>query len=351
MFHAGVLASTLQGYIATVISLFGWLHETYGSAAQQAPATQQAVVSVLLDRCLAVLAADCSPETLADARHAHCVMAKFLANAVCVPCLAGELEQRLDQPRGAAYVQQALQVVAALPLQPSAAGQADTFGEQHAGAVALLAHLCSQWVGMPGGSSIDPKWSIMEALPRIATMVAGLSANSAIPATRLAHICQQLQTPVLFANRLLRTIDSNRQLAAYAAAADASLRLVPSLWQLHERCQVLDEPPVRFAPSLLAQQLVVLLDKADAAAAYCKASQCGTQPLASDEQLLRQLWALHTSLCRLVAWLAADPSGARAELLPGGRAHAGFALVEWLGAVRFVVVTMVARGIENGVLR
>lgn len=145
--------------------------------------------------------------------------------------------------------------------QLGAAGQAETFGEQHAGAVALLAYLCSQWAGLPGGSSIDPKWSIMEALPRIATTVAALCTNSTIPATRLAHICQQLHTPVVFANRLLRTIDNDRQLATYAAAADASLRLVPSLWQLHERCQVLDEPPVRFAPCLLAHQLVVLMDK------------------------------------------------------------------------------------------
>lgn len=66
---------------------------------------------------------------------------------------------------------------------------------------------------------------------------------------------------------------------------------------------------------------------------------------------MRQLWALHTTLCRLVAWVAADPSGARAALLPGGRAHAGFALVEWLGAVCVVVVTVVARGVENGELR
>ena len=64
------------------------------------------------------------------------------------------------------------------------------------------------------------------------------------------------------------------------------------------------------------------------------------QPLADSEQLLRQLWALHTSMCRLVVWLAADPSGTRAALLPANL-H-GAAMLCWLDNVLFSV-TKVSR--------
>ncbi|PRW60748.1 starch binding domain-containing [Chlorella sorokiniana] len=139
--ETGTVATTLQSFIAVAISLLGWLSNSYTSAMQQAPGTQHAVLSVLLDRCLPLLSADCSAETLADPSHPHCGIAEFLPQAVGVPCLESELERRMGRRQGAAYIRQALQLVAALPLQPGAAEEMPgAFGEQHA-AIKLMGGL------------------------------------------------------------------------------------------------------------------------------------------------------------------------------------------------------------------
>lgn len=140
---AGWQASCLEDYAAVAYYFCGIHCEAYRSALKQAPALQHAVLSVLLDRCLQLLAADCSPETIADESHPHSALSINLGPALASPCLESKLAAVMQQSGSAALIQQALRVVAALPLHRSAAAATSScFGEQHAAAATLLGCLC-----------------------------------------------------------------------------------------------------------------------------------------------------------------------------------------------------------------
>ena len=151
------------------------------------------------------------------------------------PCLSSELGRRLRMPQE--FVQQALQVIAALPLQRSpGAAISDTFGGQHAGAALLLGTLCFYTSSLPAGPAPTETWQL-EAVPRITALLAALAADDNIPLEQLAQVCFGLH---LAAGKLLVElphISSDSQLAPWAAAADAALRVMPALLRLHERCQ------------------------------------------------------------------------------------------------------------------
>ena len=345
--------SCLSCYADVVRALLGFLPDAYATAMQQAPATQQAVLSVLLDRCLPLLAADCSPETLANDRHQHMSLACFLAYALHAPCLARQLVERLGQPQGSPHIQQALQVVAALPLQRSPASvEGGTFGEQHAGAAALLTTLCRNSPACLTSGGTEPARQLLVALPHVAAVLAALAANSSVSAAHVARFCTLMHVATKLLLGRQAPISSDSQLGVWAAACDAAVRLVPSMLQLHERCQSLDKELLRPAPLLLSQQLVGLLDEGIAAANYTTAKYSATkEPSVADEQLVRQLWALHTSMCRLVAWLAADPSSARAAMLPGGEVQGTNALLAALSRVRFVLMVEGGVSVDQGGLR
>ena len=331
--------------------LFEQAHAYY-DAMKQAPATQQAVLSVLLDRCLPLLAADCSPETLADARHIHTQLASNLGCAVCSPCLQRELQQRMDQPQAANYIRHALRVVTALPLRRSSAALPGMYGEQHKGSAVLLARLCSpgQRAMLPDSDCVALAWSFVEALPRIAAVVAALAADDGVLAEQLAQICMALQrAAAALLYQGLTAISSGSQLAAWAAACDATLRLAPSLLQLQERCQQLERESWQQAPLLLFHQL---LDVAPLAASACDHIDAqGMQSGAAHAQVTRQLWALHTNACRMLAWLAADCSGVRTAALASRPDHGVVMLLELLSDVRYVLLNMAERSVEQGELR
>ena len=348
--HADLQCNALGSYAAVVRALLCFLPEAYTSAVQQAPAVPQAVLSVLLDRCLPLLAADCSPDTLADDRHPHMSLACFLFSAVGSACLQSELARRMKQPQGAAVIQQALQVLAALPLQRSPASvEAASFGEQHVGAATLLCQLCTVGSELPTTRLASLARQLVAALPRIATVVAALAADSSIITRLLAQMCFSLCVAVPILHSELPAITSNGQLAAWAAAANAALRLVPALLQLHERFQVLVGHSLPRAAQFLLLQLVATTD----GPSMCTAASAAKlrQPAAPDEQLVRQLWALHTSMCRLVAWLAADPSGDRAAMVASGGVPCAALLLQRLSLLRFIVLLEASRCSEAGLLR
>lgn len=290
----------------------------YRDVVQQAPAVQQAVLSVLLDRCLARLASDCSPETLAGDIHPHTFIAWSLAFALHSPCVEGGLVARLLQPQGAVHLQRAAHAIAALPARCSDASPAGTRGAQHLGLIALLRCLCkpSDSISLPASTLQAASWVYVEALPGIATMLAGLAADGSIPALRLAVICFQLLAADSVLLGKMLAIRNDSQLAAWAAAADATLRLMPTLLQLHERCQCLDDNDLRQAPLTLSQQCLALLMNVVSAQQYMRQQRGGEEPAPTDGQLAVQLWLLHTRVCRLLTWVAADSSGARCALLP-----------------------------------
>ena len=317
---------------------------------QQAPATQQAVLSVLLDRCLPLLAADCSPEALADVSHTRTHLAWSLASAAISPGLNEALIERLQQPQAAASLRQAVRVVASLPRRRGAAGTAGTFGGQHAGAALLLARLCISG-NLPASTAAAASQQLVAALPGIAATLAALADDDSIPAEQLAGFCCGLQQASNALLGQLPAIRSDSQLAAWAAAADASVRLVPTLLRLRERW-LAPEQDWRQVPAQLSQQLLGLLESAESVAEYVAAkAQVQQQSVAANMELARQLWALHTSLCRLVAWLAAGPSGARTALLPQGDEPSIAHLLQWFSAVRYATVSEAVTAYEEGTLR
>ncbi len=313
------------------------------------------MLSVLLDHCLPLLAADCTPETIADTGHLHCTLSTRLGLVLGSPCLASELAARMQQPGSVAYLQQALRVVAALPLYRSAAAATPRqFGQQHMGAAQLLAVLCA-----PGGSSRlaestgrEVAWRFVEAAPHIAAVLAALAADDGIEAWQLAQMCDGLAAAAAALLTRLPDISSDSQLAAWAAACGATVRLKPTLLELHERCQSASREFLQRAPLHLAGRLASLLDEVSGAFIYTGAKHAAPQAAAAaNEQLVRQLWAVHTSMCRLVAWLAADPSGGRAEVLPGGSADGIVWLLQGFSSVRHILLMEAGCAIDEGILR
>ncbi|KAI7844406.1 hypothetical protein COHA_002000 [Chlorella ohadii] len=103
-------ARTLVKYASVVQLLLAYLPDAYNTAVQQSPATQQAVLSVLLDRCLPLLAADSSADTLADETQPVYDLALCLGYALDAHCLEQGLTARMQQPTSAAYIRKALQM-------------------------------------------------------------------------------------------------------------------------------------------------------------------------------------------------------------------------------------------------
>ena len=363
---AELRVNLLAQYAAVVHALLAVQAGTYRDAMQQAPATQQAVLSVLLDRCLPLLAADCSPETLADATLPHAVLLQQLAAAVCSRCLASELNRRLEQPQGAAHIQQALQVVAALPPHRPSAAEGGEFGKQHEGACHMLFFLCAPGGGdLPAHTTAAAVWPFLEALPQLAVMLKGVALDDGIPAERQSTICQALLAAGTFLLDQAPVFSRDSQLASWAAACDAAVRLAPVMMMLHERSQPQDRVQ---RPQQLSQLLVRLLGSAAIAAAYVDAQRSGQEAAVPDKRLTRQLWALHTSVCRLVAWLDASPTAAQllvhsysasveqrheyGDVMAFLRnVQAASELLEGFSALRFCLLDEARRCMDAGMLR
>ncbi|KAI7844408.1 hypothetical protein COHA_002002 [Chlorella ohadii] len=336
-------------YAELARSFLAGLTQTYSAALQQLPATQQAVLSVLLDRCLPVLAAGSSPDTLANEMHSAYGLAVCLGYALESPCLRSELAARMQQPASAAYLQQALQVVAALPLHRRQADTGGMFGAPHAGTALLLGRLCNCG-GLPASTAAAAAWPFVEAMPHLAAMLAAVAADDSISVNQLAVACYGVQLASYWMVQHLPPISTDSQLAAWAAAVDASVELEPLLLQLQERCRSVPDEALQEAPLRLSRQLLVLLAGAGAASAHVKGKLAAAQPAAADERLTRQLWALHTSMCRLVAWLAADPGGGRAALLANDRMPGMAYLLQGFSRVRQALVGEATRALKEGLL-
>ncbi len=255
----------------------------------------------------------------------------------------------MQQPKAAAYIQQAMRVVAALPLQRRAADTPGRFGAQHASAALLLGHVCS--AELPDSTAAAAVWPFVEAVPRLAALLAALAADDSTPVNQLSVLCYGLRLTAGALLHQLPTLSGNSRLAAWAAAGDASLRLVPVLLQLHERCRSVSGEHLQQAPLHLSQNLLCVVDAAGLAAMHVAEKVRAAQPPAADEQLTRQLWSLHTSMCRLVAWLAADPTGARAAVLPLATLQGAALPLHWLSALRYMAMEEGMCASDEGLLR
>ena len=290
------------------------------------PLVQQAAVAVLLDCCLPLLqnVAATRPELLvADSTHHS--LAACLAKVLSTASLQPALVQRMGRAGGSAHLEQSIQVLESLALSTVTGKPSQRAAHKcTAGSLALSALCCMYCSSQPlAATRAAAAWRYLEALPQVAAMLVRVATDPAEPESDLALLCGSLSLSTDALLEQLPATSNDEQLLAWAKAAHAATRLVPALVQLRERCT--DPPPSprqqqqqqQHGVVKLAHSLFRALWGRGARHASQYASQSGPHAAQQQacEQLNRQLWLLHTSMCRLFHFLASTQAF---WLLPGG---------------------------------
>lgn len=313
----------------------------YAEALLGQPATQHSVMAVLLDCCLPLLVRASSPEAHHDLKTAVDALLALSVSALEAPALEAALVQQMSRPGSEAYLQQALQVIAALPLSPGDDAGVHAACERQAAATSLLAALCCPHVSDDAIASARAAaaWPFVRALPQMLARLTSLanSCSHGIPDDRLAVLCHRL---AMAAEMLLQRppgITTDDDLGAWAAAAAALVQALPAMRQLGNS----NYQPLQQALQLLLSQLQnhLLARGANAAALHikrCTSSAQARQTAPVSSQATKQLQQLHSTLCRLCHASPADGQ----ILLPISN-----------GLLRYVLMPMATCGIEHGLLR
>lgn len=344
----------MGGFVSVMRSLLSPPNEVRGSFAFQPVCDavladaelQQAVVAALLERCLPCLAANASQAAFSTYGSApYSTLCSFFP-AVEAASLRMALQLALRQPGGTAHLRQALSLIPALPLERSVGPGAELFGEQHASVVLLLATLGGPDIAPADGTAAEWQaacWSFMQSLPRVAALILILEEQG-----RALAVCLGLGMAAAKLLWFFNSITNQAELACWAAAADAAVRLQPMLTRLH----ALSASNPIFSVASVAHLLLmgVLVDGANAAAGYLDHLCNSHQPFAAgDAQLARLMWQLHSRLCKLVHWLACGDNHA---VLPFASAARGMQLlIPALTIVRSGLVDADNHGCAPGVLR
>ena len=278
-----------------------------------------------------------------------------LVGALGMPSLKPAVQRCLHQHGGAALVQLAADIMQALPVARPAGIGRDDFMRTHAGSIRLLSRLC-RWIDTPlqlpaeasgrggaqstrGSTASDSSatgagssqtaadvqaaaWAVIHLLPHLAALLRELACSDAFSQYQLAEVCNAIAVALCLL-QAFKGPGSLDQLAAWAAAADAGLRLLPLLVQLGARwrqrqpdpllpAELHDSASVHFS-TLLLDVWMRHVEKARQCASSHLHQLAAGSPAADETQLppvARQLWQLHTTSCRLVHWLAAEGAAA-----------------------------------------
>ena len=254
------------------------------------------------------------------------------------------LRSRICQPGGAALVHYAARIIRGLPLTRPASMQPGLFAQSHNSALQLLELTAGAMAYVPEGSAPpsaceqggssggdggsgsaavvsasaeeqqEAAWHVVRLVPHLAELVRSLAADASFPGDRLASACTSFHTALhlLFELR----IASREQLASYAAAADAALRLQPMLVALYASWR---QQGWR-VPADLSQMLQMLwCEGIRAVHAWQKEEASGVGhrgPPPVPAPLARNMWQLHSTSCRFVHWL--DATAGDSRCLPAG---------------------------------
>ena len=293
---------------------------------------------MLLGCCLPTVAAAMQA---AAAAGAPCIelaahMLHRLPRTLRHPSLKAVVEQRLQGPPVVEAVQAAVAVVQALPLPRPPGMEAGLFVQLHINA-ALLLYACTlpmaeklraeqgggstPAAGLPAGSSDHRQqaaWQLVALVPRLASAIQVLAddpdAATAYPddpdawSRKLSAVCEGLAGAVRLLRCLAEQPASPAQLASWAAAAAAGLRLQPLLLQLDASFQQRGlgtggngtafngaQQVSAVLLSHLFQGMPSLQEQGDAAAADSATAQ---------RSLALRLWELHSTAARLCHFLA-----------------------------------------------
>ena len=164
-------------------------------------------------------------------------------------------------------------------------------------------------------------WEVVRLVPNVALVLRQLAAggSSACTQDRLAGAFAGYAAALQLVGSRQGGIRSWDELGAWAAAADAELRLLPLLADLDARWRHLApaEQPcelLRTAPCELSLQLVsAVWQRAASAASVWVIGDGVDEPAAAiaseaPAALSQRLWQLHSTACRMVLWLAARSS-------------------------------------------
>lgn len=368
---AGTPAGTVAGILSQFVAVLHVLltAEPYARHREWLagdPALQQAVADLLLShsfatlRELAAVAHDDEGATV----HALQIM-RLLPDILWHPSLAAAVKRHWQAPYGAAAFQDAAGIVEALPLHRPASMSAAHFVQLHDLAVELL-RVCSQgifeadggrWRQMEadGGSSTSTSstsssggcsssasrnnssggragsegcssgsngyrqqaaWQLVALVPRLAAIVRALAEVPTASPGVLQGACSNVAAALCLLVVLYKQSPSAAQLASWAAAAAAGVRLQPLLLQLDERFQRVQQRPAAGGSEAAGAQRLsrVLL------AWLWRSKPAFGQPPASTsteewEQLAASLAELHSAGCRLVHFMVSRGSPALAGRL------------------------------------
>jgi hypothetical protein len=306
---------------------------------------QAAVVALLLRHCLPRLTAG-GPQTAATSATAAAGDAAAslettmgclatLGAAVQAGSLRSGLQAELARPGGALITARQLQLaLVALPPQPPQGAPAALWRDTHVKLLQLLSDICElvkQHHSCAAATDAatasislvrSVAWEAMAAVPAVAaalssTVAASHCGGGESGAADVAAVEQHcaamgemlLNAAPLDASGATLPVSSPKQLAVWAAAADAGLRLLPALLAQGDDCGVAHTALVQ----VLGERL--LLDGSAEAYQWVMAA-CpdgiitgpgGSTACTAWAAAAPSLAALHARLCRWVHWLRAQP--------------------------------------------
>lgn len=354
--------SAMGGFVSLERSLLAPPHAVRASFAFQPISgavladaeAQRAVLAALLHRCLPCLAASASEAAFVTYGSAQYGMLCSLPLAVGAASLQPALRSALRQPGGSAPIQQALRLIPALPLHRGTGLGAELFGEQHVAAALLLDLLCQPASAAAAETAAEWRvacWTLLQALPRLAASFSSLGDGE-----RALALCHPLGLAAAKLMQHFNSIANHAELACWAAAADAAIRLVPTVVRLHALSASIAARSATAGQSVVVPALAelllgaLLIGGASATVRYWAPLCSSRQPFpAGQAQLPRPMWQLHSRLCKLVHWLACGGSHAA---LPFASAADGMQrLIAALTIIRSVLLEDENRGCALGVLR
>lgn len=346
--------SATAGRQAMAINFFGLAHtllnsEAFAKHRAQLAADaelQQAVANVLLTYCLPEVAVEVCAELAAAQPSGVAVprMLVLLPRVLGHQCLKPAVEQRLLAGDTVAAMRAVADLVDALPLPGSA--EATQLNDNralivmHAVAIQVLAIISCAWIKRAderrsgGGSSSgdvssssgaaaaaesgsdsserqSAAWQLVALVPRLTPAIQlcadSLADDDTQGWTNLESMCVNLATSLQLLRCLPRQPATPAQLASWAAAATAGIRLQPALLQLQASQKRLNlrrkNGTAAGGPGWLSWQLTQDLW---AALPVCQqASDAAATPASTAEKrsAATALWQLHSTYARLCHWL------------------------------------------------
>jgi hypothetical protein len=307
-------------------------YSRHAAALAANPHLQQAVVGFLLQRCLPALAGQAAADADQLVQHfaKSFIGLQALAAVLAVPSLSAAVARHQPRLDTVVWVQHAAANVEALPASRPDGVAAGVFGRAFEAVILLLSCLCDAMLDQPtAGSSSSggtnnsceqAAWELVRVVPHAAACSQALAVDGECPRSTVAAVCCNLGFALRLLERLRMSKATPAQLEAWAAAAEAGVRLQPLLARLHSEAA---EAGLRLQPlqaqlhseaaeeqqqqqQQQQQQLFAALSLQLINNLWCGMPDTrGTEPDGA-AALGRRLWQLHSASCQLLHWLAAD---------------------------------------------